>query len=61
MNYMHGHRKIAYSCPKWESIQQAQGYGISLANSSRPSGPRCDQCVHWSGGTCELFLAKSQK
>ena len=54
------HRKIANSCPKFESIQLANGFGLSLANASMPGGPRCDQCIHWQGGTCELFLAKGK-
>ncbi|MDK2824644.1 MAG: hypothetical protein PWQ67_2133 [Clostridia bacterium] len=61
MKENYSYRRIAYSCPKYESILQAQGFGISLANmSSRPFGPRCDQCVHWNGGSCELFLAKGK-
>ena len=54
-------RRIAGSFPKYEAIQEANGFGISLASSSRPHGPRCDQCVHWYGGSCEIFLAKGNK
>ncbi|MFZ5945537.1 MAG: hypothetical protein ACOYVD_15650 [Bacillota bacterium] len=61
MRQEHSYKNIAYSCPKYESIQQAQGFGISLANiASRPSGPRCEQCIHWNSGGCELFLAKGK-
>jgi len=60
MHEEHSYSRIAYSCPKFESILQAQGFGISLANCSRPYGPRCDQCTHWNGGSCELFLAKGR-
>ena len=60
MTLLSNTRKIAGSCPKWETMQGANGYGVSLANSSRPHGPRCDQCVHWFGGSCEIFLAKGK-
>lgn len=57
----HQYKGIACSCPKYESVQWVQGYGLNLANvSSRPSGPRCENCVHWNLGGCELFLAKGK-
>ncbi|MFZ7101710.1 MAG: hypothetical protein ACOWWO_03500 [Peptococcaceae bacterium] len=60
MSREHQYKRIAYSCPKYESIQQAQGYGLSLANLSKPTGPRCEHCIHWNSGSCELFLAKGK-
>jgi len=56
----YSYSKIAHSCPKFESIQQAQGFGTSIINCSRPHGPRCEQWTHWNGGACELFLAKGR-
>jgi hypothetical protein len=54
------YRRIAHSCPKFESIRQAQGFGISLLNTSHPHGIKCEECTHWNGGSCELFLAKGK-
>lgn len=54
---MSHHEKIASRCPRYESIRSAQGYGVSWLNT-RDYKPRCDQCVFWYGGTCDLFLAR---
>ncbi len=45
---------IARECHAYESILEAQGYGISLANSAAAE-PVCDQCVNWQEGYCVIY------
>ncbi|MEG6586016.1 hypothetical protein [Dendrosporobacter sp. 1207_IL3150] len=49
-------RGIAGECQEFEHIISAMGYGYSLLNVS-PSEfvRRCTDCVHWLGGSCEIF------
>lgn len=49
-------RNIAHHCDHFEHVIQAMGYGYSLVNVSQKNFIRsCDDCVHWSDGTCEIF------
>ena len=45
---------IASQCHDYESILEAQGYGISLANSTT-TDPGCDQCINWQEGYCVIY------
>jgi len=49
--------RIADACPEFESVGLAQGYGVSLANVSGMESPRCDNCINWAEGDCEIFHA----
>lgn len=47
---------IADKCPEYEPITLAQGYGLSLlSNVEATVEPRCDWCLNWFGGTCDIF------
>lgn len=47
---------IARDCEEYEAITAAQGYGYSLLNNVKAlEYPRCDWCVNWYGGTCEIY------
>ncbi len=52
-----GFKKMAHKCPQFESIRSAQGI-MGSAEGTRTVAPRCDHCVHWIGGSCDLFLAR---
>lgn len=51
------HYRIASKCPYYESVRSARGLEMGLMES-RDLSPRCDHCVFWLGGSCDLFLAK---
>jgi len=47
---------IARECQEFEHIICAMGYGYSLLNVSEEDyHRRCDDCVHWLSGTCNIF------
>ncbi|MBP2644795.1 MAG: hypothetical protein H6Q75_235 [Firmicutes bacterium] len=47
---------IAEECMEFEHIISAMGYGYSLLNVSPDRYVRrCPDCVHWLGGSCEIF------
>ncbi len=49
-------RKIAEECQEFEHIITAMGYGYSLLNVSSASyARRCADCIHWLGGSCNIF------
>ncbi|MGE5577034.1 MAG: hypothetical protein ACM3TT_07555 [Syntrophothermus sp.] len=48
--------EIAVECNEYEPIAEAQAYGISFLNNLESvDHPRCDQCLHWQDGQCEIF------
>ncbi|MBP2653032.1 MAG: hypothetical protein H6Q73_601 [Firmicutes bacterium] len=50
---------IARECGEFEHIINAMGYGYSLINVSPERYlRRCPDCVHWLGGSCEIFLGE---
>ncbi len=48
---------LAENCPEFASVSLAQGYGVSLANVSGRENPRCDNCINWAQGDCDIFKA----
>lgn len=49
-------RGIAAECREFEHIINAMGYGYSLLNvSEKTYRRRCPDCVHWLGGSCDIF------
>ena len=49
-------RSIAEECQEFEHIINAMGYGYSLLNVSPEEYiRRCTDCVHWLGGSCQIF------
>lgn len=50
--------QIAQTCTEYDSIGLAQGYGVSLANVSGKEDPRCDCCLYWAQGDCDIFNNK---
>lgn len=72
MTYPDGEEKIdevleaiAVECNEYEPVAEAQAYGISFLNNLESvDHPRCDQCLHWQNGQCEIFrreMVASQK
>lgn len=54
---VHDAYRMASKCPHFESIRFARG--LEMGNlPSKDMAPRCDHCAFWSGGSCDLFLAK---
>lgn len=48
--------EIAQNCRKYLPITEVQGYGISMLNNlAAVDFPRCDWCIHWLGGSCDIF------
>ncbi|MDA8210999.1 MAG: hypothetical protein M0021_03870 [Clostridia bacterium] len=53
---------VAEKCPDYEAITAAQGYGISLlGNVEATVHPRCDWCINWHGGSCEIYCGFGDK
>ena len=50
--------KNADRCLRFESLRQSFG-DINLIGGAKTVKERCEHCAHWSGGSCELFLARS--
>jgi len=49
-------KSIADECHEFEHIITVMGYGYSLLNvSSDDFVRRCNDCVNWQGGDCEIF------
>jgi hypothetical protein len=49
-------RNIARECQEFEHIINAMGYGYSLLNVSPDNYVRrCNDCVNWMGGQCNIF------
>ncbi|HHZ16075.1 MAG TPA: hypothetical protein PLJ33_08135 [Peptococcaceae bacterium] len=49
--------RMAGSCPYFDSVRSAKG--LEGGNvPSRELSPRCNHCVHWQKGLCDLFLAR---
>lgn len=49
-------RAIAEECREFEHVISAMGYGYSFLNVSAENFKRrCPDCVHWLGGSCEIF------
>jgi hypothetical protein len=47
---------IAGKCGEFDHIISAMGYGYSLLNvSANNFQRRCSDCVHWLGGSCNIF------
>lgn len=51
--------RIAGTCPLFDSVRSARGIETGMLQS-RDVAPRCDHCSLWSGGRCELFLARGK-
>ncbi|MCX7780064.1 MAG: hypothetical protein N2491_03990 [Negativicutes bacterium] len=50
-------RGIARECQEFEHVINAMGYGYSLLNVSPENYVRrCNDCIHWAGGSCKIFL-----
>jgi hypothetical protein len=50
-------RGIAGECQEFEHVINAMGYGYSWVNVSEEKfNRRCPDCVHWFGGSCNIFL-----
>lgn len=49
--------KMASKCPHYESIRSSQS-NIDYVSETRAVAPRCEHCVHWLEGSCDLFLAR---
>jgi len=55
-------RGIARECQEFEHIINAMGYGYSLLNVSPDNFTRrCSDCVHWLGGSCNIFRREIQR
>lgn len=53
---------VAEKCEDYEAITAAQGYGISLlGNVEATVHPRCDWCINWQGGCCEIYRELANK
>ena len=49
-------REIAEECREFEHVINAMGYGFSLLNESdKTFVRRCDECVNWQDGYCQIF------
>lgn len=49
-------RSIAAECQAFEHVIAAMGYGYSLLNVSEKNfEARCDYCVNWQGGHCDIY------
>jgi len=50
---------VAEGCQAFEHIITAMGYGYSLLNvSSEDFVRRCNDCVNWQEGDCEIFQSE---
>jgi len=50
-------RGIAEECQEFEHVISAMGYGFSMLNVAPERFlRRCPDCVHWLGGSCNIFL-----
>ena len=49
-------RAIAEECQEFEHVINAMGYGYSWLNVTPENFVRrCSDCVHWLGGSCNIF------
>lgn len=49
--------RIAGKCPHYESIRAPGGIEMGPV-LTRELLPRCEYCLYWLGGNCQLFGAK---
>lgn len=53
---------LAKNCSDYEAITAAQGYGISLLDNVKATiHHRCDWCINWHGGSCEIYCGLGNK
>ncbi len=53
--------RIASHCTEYEPISAAQGYGISWLNTAMSGEePRCDWCVYWREGNCNVYCERNR-
>ncbi|WP_027340324.1 hypothetical protein [Halonatronum saccharophilum] len=54
--------KIAQRCPEYEGIAVAQNYGSSILNNLESlEDKKCDLCVNWYEGDCDIFQEAEKK
>ncbi|WP_018249648.1 hypothetical protein [Orenia marismortui] len=55
-------KTVADNCPEYEAITIAQNYGASILNNLEAlEKAKCNLCVNWQDGNCDIFQKHHHK